>query len=67
MQHAAEVMKEMSNVFKATIRIPAMAAGDQWDVLYGAVQGGVTVLPTDSMFAFCYNNASAIPAQIGII
>ena len=31
------------------------------------MQGGVAVLPKTSMIAFCYNNASAVPAQITTI
>jgi hypothetical protein len=61
-------MKIMFDAFAATVRaIPAWTAGDQWNIALGVFQGGVAVLPPDSMIAFCYNNASAIPAQIETI
>jgi len=61
-------MKIMIDAFGATVRaIPAWTSGDQWNIALGAFQGGVAVLPTESMIAFCYNNVTAIPAQIETI
>lgn len=34
--------------------------GNVIDLLNGAVKGGVGVLPSDSMIAFCQKNASAV-------
>jgi len=61
-------MKAMLDVFEATVRaIPTWTSGDQWDIALGVFRGGVAVLPSDSMIAFCYNNATAMPAQITTI
>lgn len=58
----------MLDVFEATVRaIPTWTSGDQWDIALGVFRGGVAVLPSDSMIAFCYNNATAMPAQITTI
>ena len=41
--------------------------GNVVNLLNGAVKGGVGVLPTDSMIAFCQKNASQIKAQTKLI
>lgn len=33
---------------------------DLWPVVFGAVSGGVNVLPTNSMMAMCMNNATRV-------
>lgn len=54
--------------FQGTIRLaPTWATGDQWNIAWGVVEGGVSVLPTDSMIAYCKNNATDISTQITYI
>jgi hypothetical protein len=48
---------------EASVRaVPTFNAGDQWNILWGVVEGSAEVLPKESMIALCKNNASAIPA-----
>lgn len=38
-------------------------SADIWNIIWGVSQGGVNVLPTTSMIAYCNGNATAIYGQ----
>lgn len=44
------------------LNFPAFTVADVFDVSWGLIQGGVSVLPDSSLITYCKTNASALPA-----
>jgi hypothetical protein len=44
-----------------TFNLPPFKGIDAWKLIWGFIQGGVSVLPDSSLITFCKTNASSIP------